>query len=149
MTEKSEMAVAYFDGGYNCAQSVLAVFCEDAGLDEETALRVAAGFGGGMGRLCEVCGALTGGFMLIGMQTGMITPDERKLDNVNDVPYGLVQELARRFRERNGSIRCGELTGYDLADPAQRLRAKEAGIFKNKCPRFIQDAVEILEEILE
>jgi C_GCAxxG_C_C family probable redox protein len=148
MTEKSEIADAYFDGGYNCAQSVLAAFCQDAGLDEKTALMVTAGFGGGMGRLCEVCGALTGGFMAIGLNTGKITTEERMLDNVNDVPYGLVSELARLFRERNGAIRCRELTGYDLSDPTQRKQAKEAGVFSNNCPRYIRDAVEILEEIL-
>ena len=147
MSEKSEFADGLFDGGYNCAQSVLAAFCEDGNLDEETALRVTAGFGGGMGRLCEVCGALTGGFMAIGLKYGKISSDERRFDDVNDITYGLVVDLARRFRERNGAIRCRELTGYDLSDPLQRKQAKEAGVFTNNCSRYIRDAVEILEEI--
>ena len=102
MTEKTDLADAYFERGYGCAQSVLGAFCRDYGLDEETALRIATGFGSGMGRLCEVCGALTGGFMVIGLKYGKVITDGEKYGAHTEQTYALVAELARRFRQQHG-----------------------------------------------
>ena len=144
---RSELAADYFAMGFNCAQSVLCAFGPEYGLDEYSALRVATGFGSGMGRLCQVCGALTGGFMVIGLKHSRTQVGE-EYKVVTENAYHLVHELATRFEGRNGSTICGELLGVDLNDHEQRLRATEAGLFKTRCPKYIRDSVEILEDLL-
>lgn len=143
----SELAADYFAKGFNCAQSVLCAFGPEFGLDETTALQVATGFGSGMGRLCQVCGALTGGFMVIGLKHSRTQASEQ-YKVVTETAYSLVRELATRFEGRNGSVICGGLLGVDLNDPEQRQQADEAGLFKTHCPKYVQDSVEILEELL-
>ena len=102
----AEKAEAYFRQGYNCAQSVLLAFGDMTGLDDETALRVSSSFGGGLGRLREVCGAVSGACMVLGLVKGYTDPDDREGKRAQ---YRLVQEFAERFREQNGSIVCREL----------------------------------------
>jgi len=145
---KKELASQYFDQGYGCAQSVLAAFANDYGLDEKLALKMAAGFGSGMGRLCEVCGALTGAFMVIGLKHGRVITDGNKYGDETETTYRLVREAADHFKQRNGSIYCRELIGHDLNDPQQRVRVVELGLFNTTCTRCVLDAVEIIEEIL-
>jgi C_GCAxxG_C_C family probable redox protein len=143
-----EIADLYHQRGYGCAQSVLAAFRSEFDLDEETALKIATGFGSGMGRLCEVCGALTGGFMVVGLKWGKAKTDGSKYGTETETTYRLVAELANRFKERNGSILCRELIGLDLSKPEERERAVSQGLFKTLCSQYILDSVEILEEIL-
>jgi len=146
--DRIHRADLYHEQGYSCAQSVLCAFCQDFILDEETALRISTGFGSGMGRMCEVCGALTGGFMVIGLKYGKVITDGTKYGTETEKTYALVAELAKRFRKRNGSILCRDLIGVDLRDPAQRQRAKDEGIFTDRCGGYIRDSVEILEQLL-
>jgi C_GCAxxG_C_C family probable redox protein len=121
------------------------VYGERSGLDRETALRVAGAFGGGMARLGETCGALTGGFMVIGLNHGKTTADD---DDAREKTYALAQELAKRFKERNGMILCRELLGHDLSTEEGRAAVAEQNLFVTRCPKFVRDAAEILEEIL-
>jgi C_GCAxxG_C_C family probable redox protein len=144
-----DSAASYHDRGYGCAQSVLASYADDFGLSEEHALKLATGFGSGMGRMCHICGALTGGFMVIGLKYGKYTTDGTKYGNETETTYQLVRKLADQFQARNGSILCRELIGYDLNDPAQRAEVVKLGLFKSSCGKYIQDSVEFLEEILE
>jgi C_GCAxxG_C_C family probable redox protein len=144
-----ELAKMYYDRGFGCGQSVLAAFSEDFGLDTVTALRLSTGFGSGMGRMGEVCGALTGGFMVIGLKYGKVNSDGSKYGPATETTYALVAELARRFKERNQSIFCKELTGLDLNIAANRDFARETGIFGVRCAGFVQCSVELLEEILQ
>jgi C_GCAxxG_C_C family probable redox protein len=146
--DKHQLASDYHDRGYGCAQAVLAVYAADYGLDEETALRLSTGFGSGMGRMCEVCGALTGAFMVIGLKYGKVITDGTKYGTDTETTYRLVSELASKFRERHGSIHCRELIGHDLNDPAQREEAVRQGLFKTRCGQYIVDAVDLLEETL-
>ncbi len=119
-----EKAMEYFQEGYNCAQAVLLAFCQDFGLDPETALRLSSSFGGGMGRLREVCGAVSGMFMVAGLAVGYSDPkatDEKK-DH-----YTTIQGLAKKFQEENGSILCRDLLGLtkpggDIPIPDARTR---------------------------
>ena len=113
----------------NCAQSVLAPFAPEYDLSEEAALRISTGFGSGMGRLCEVCGALTGAFMVVGLKYGRTESDGTKYGPKTETTYRLVSELARRFRERNHSIYCRELVGHDLSIPEEREKAKAGRCF--------------------
>ncbi len=148
MTAKTELAKRYHDLGYGCAQAVLASFAADYGMAEETALRISTGFGSGMGRLCEVCGALTGAFMVIGLKHGKVNTDGTKYGSNTETTYQLVAVLAEKFRSRNGSIYCREIIGHDLANPEERAKVVELGLFSTVCGKCILDSVELLEETL-
>jgi C_GCAxxG_C_C family probable redox protein len=145
---KLDLAAQYHERGFGCAQSVLASYADDFGLDVGLALRLATGFGSGMGRMCEVCGALTGAFMVVGMKYGKEKTDGTRYGNETETTYRLVAEVASQFKERNGSIYCRELIGHNLMDPAERAKVVELGLFKTTCRKCILDAVEILEATL-
>jgi C_GCAxxG_C_C family probable redox protein len=145
---KLEQAAHYHEIGYGCAQCVLAPYSRDFGLDEGLALRLSTGFGSGMGRMCEVCGALAGAFIVVSMKYGKEITDGTRYGTDTETTYALVAEIARKFKEKNGSIYCRDLIGYDLMDPFQREKVVEMGLFTTICRRCILDAVELLQEIL-
>jgi C_GCAxxG_C_C family probable redox protein len=145
---KKDLAAQYHERGYGCAQAVLATYAGDFGLEEGLALRLATGFGSGMGRMCEVCGALTGAFMVIGMKYGKENSDGTRYGSETETTYRLVANLASKFKEMNGSIYCRELIGYNLMDPTERAKVVEMGLFKTTCRKCILDAVDLLEETL-
>jgi C_GCAxxG_C_C family probable redox protein len=124
---------------------VLAGFSKSFGLDEETALRVACGFGGGIGRLGLTCGAVTGAIMVIGLKYGKVKADD---DAAKEKTYALVQEFAQRFRARNKSLNCTELLGCDLGTAEGREKVKEKNLAATVCEKAVRDAAEILEEML-
>ena len=114
MDNLSDIAINNFKTGYNCAQSVFLAFAKDCGFDKETALKIASSFGGGMGRLREVCGTVTSMFAIAGIKKGYISPnnDEEKTKH-----YKLIQHLAELFKKEHGTIICRELLGLpDGAD---------------------------------
>lgn len=146
MSEKSEKAKELFKQGYNCSQSVLGVFCEELGLDFETAMKISCSFGGGMGRMREVCGTVSGMFMAAGLAfSGTDSSGSNKANQ-----YKIVQELARRFREKNGSIICRELLEgiENSASPIPSERT-ETYYKKRPCIELVGDSVEILEEYIK
>jgi len=104
--KKAALAGENFRSGYNCAQSVLLAFCEETGLKKEAAARFASSFGGGMGRMREVCGAVSGMFMVAGLLTGYDDPKDRA---AKAALYERVRNLAGQFTEKNGSIICRKL----------------------------------------
>ncbi|HLA84234.1 MAG TPA: C-GCAxxG-C-C family protein [Thermoguttaceae bacterium] len=138
-----ETAVSRFAEGFNCSQAVLSVYAEELGLDESAALRIASGFGGGMGRLGGTCGAATGAMMALGLRHGAASADREAKERV----YAQVVEFARRFTARHGTIVCRELLGCDLSTPEGLQRAVDEKAFTTVCPKFVRDAVEILEEM--
>jgi C_GCAxxG_C_C family probable redox protein len=146
--DKKNLAAYYHERGYGCAQAVLVAYAGDFGLEERLALRLATGFGSGMGRMCEVCGALAGAFMVIGLKHGKEKTDGTRYGTETETTYRLVADVANKFKEKNGSIYCRELIGYNLMDPAERARVVELGLFKTTCRKCILDAVELLEETL-
>ena len=138
---RAERARENFKSGLNCAQSVLLAFSEDTGLDEATAKSVSRPLGAGLGRLRQTCGAVSGA----ALASGLLFPELSKSET-----YALVQEIARRFTERNGSINCGELlTGVGLkADTCPQAEARTAEYYKKRpCAELVYDAAEILEQI--
>ena len=145
MSEKVKAAVACFREGFSCSQSILSTWSGEFGLERETALRVASAFGGGMASLGEVCGAVTGALVVIGLKHGQIQARDSQAKDRN---YALVRDFAERFRSRNGSLLCRELLGCDLTTPEAREAARRKGLFAERCPRFVRDAAEILEDIL-
>ena len=146
--DKLNLAAQYHERGYGCAQAVLAAYAGDFGLEEGPALRLATSFGSGMGRMCEVCGALTGAFMVIGLKYGKGKTDGTRYGNETETTYRLVADVANKFKEKNGSIYCRELIGHNLMDLGERAKVVEMGLFKTTCRKCILDAVELLEETL-
>ncbi len=126
----------------NCAQSVLTAYCRELGLDLSLALKVAVGFGGGMGRTGKTCGAVTGAYMVLGLKQNVTL--ENTIQIKNQV-YQLVKDFNRKFIEKNGSLMCKDLLGCDLSTPEGQAYAKERGLTKTICARLVRDSVEILE----
>jgi len=145
MSVKPEQAVNIFKEGSNCSQAVISVYAEDFGLSRENALKISRGFGGGMGRMAQTCGAVTGAFMVLGLRYGNADIHDKE---AKERIYGLVREFTRRFENRNRSIVCRELLDCDISKPAGAAAAKEKGLFASVCPRLVGDAAEILEEMM-
>ncbi len=141
--EKPVKAKSRFENGYACSQSVLSTFAPELGLDEETAFKIASAFGGGMVRHGEVCGAVTGALMTLGLKFGSPNADDE------EAVRSASQELMRRFEEEKGSLLCRELLGYHLIVPEEREKARESGVFQTTCPFLVQRATELAKEILE
>ncbi len=142
---RSERADQLFQQGFNCAQSVACAFAEDLGADRELSLRMATGFGGGMGHTSNTCGALTGAVMALGLAFGMKNAGDQA---AKDRTYALVGEAVRRFRERAGAITCTDLLGFDLSIPEQLQTVRDRGLTKEKCPGYVKAAAEIVEQLL-
>ena len=111
MSLKGELAKTYFKEGYNCAQSIALAFCDEIGIEKTKLLRMVSSFGGGMGRLREVCGAVSGMFFVAGALYGYDDPKDMQAKKEH---YARIQELAAQFRAQNGSIVCRELLGLDV-----------------------------------
>ena len=143
---KEALASKYFTDGYNCAQSVFAAFSNEVGLSEKEALRYSSAFGGGMGRLREVCGAVSGMFMVLGALYGY---DEAKDDGKKKELYKKVQCLAAKFEDEYKTIICRELLGVDGAQrPSPTPRNPE--FYKTRpCLAFVRSAAQILSEFIE
>jgi C_GCAxxG_C_C family probable redox protein len=141
-----ETAESCFKQGFSCSQAILSTFGEQFGLNRDTALKLAAGFGGGMGRMAGTCGAITGAFMVLGLKYGAVSPEDMQ---AKELTYEKVRDFAARFKERNGSLVCRELLGYDINSPIEYLIVKEKGVISTLCPKFVRDAAEILEEMLK
>jgi C_GCAxxG_C_C family probable redox protein len=146
MQNATEAAVSCFNQGFSCSQAILSSFGEQFGLDRDTALKLAAGFGGGMGRMAGTCGAVTGAFMVLGLKYGATSPDDRQ---AKELTYERVREFATRFKERNGSVECRELLGCDISTPEGHQIVKDKGLLSTLCPKFVRDAGEVLEEMLK
>lgn len=154
MESKREVAAALFREGYNCSQSVFAAYAKEYGIDKETALRLSASFGGGMGRMREVCGAFSGMLMVAGLETGATEGRDVAGKKAN---YDMVQKLASIYREKNGSIYCKDLLGlvkkgdsaaekeqmFDNTMPEKRTKEYYK---KRPCLELIKQVCDIIEE---
>ncbi|HQJ90982.1 MAG TPA: C-GCAxxG-C-C family protein, partial [Paludibacteraceae bacterium] len=108
--QRIEKAIELFKSGYNCSQSVVAAFADMYGFTQEQALRMAASFGGGIGRMRETCGAACGMFLLAGLETAAVDAKDREGKGRN---YKIVQEMAAEFKAENGSLKCADLLGLN------------------------------------
>jgi len=136
-------AVDLFRKGCACSQAILAVYGPPLGLDRNQAVRIASGFAGGM-RMGETCGAVTGAFMALGLrcctdacETG---PGRARI-------YAAVKDFVSGFEQRNGSVICKDLLGCDISTPEGMQTAQKQDLFKTICPKLVQDAAEILEQM--
>lgn len=147
MNNHKELAKSYFLEGYNCAQAVVLAFHEELGFDKETAASMASAFGGGMGRLREVCGTVSGMFLVLGLLKGYHDPKD--LEGKKCL-YMQVQQLSHTFQKQHGSIICRELLGLERHsdDPTPSARTTEY-YKKRPCADLAADAAGILEQFLE
>jgi C_GCAxxG_C_C family probable redox protein len=142
-----EIAEAKFMEGYNCAQSVLFAFCDDLGLDADYALKMSCGFGGGMGRNGEVCGAVSGGILVLGLKFGRGKNDARIQ---TDIAYAKIREFMDCFSAKHGSCRCRDLLGgCDLTTPAGQAYFKDNECFNIVCKRCVRDAAALVANLTE
>ena len=140
-----QYAAELFLRGYNCSQAVMVAFCDVTGLSEAFAARMASSFGGGMGRMREVCGAVSGMLMVAGLLYGYETPGD---DVSKREHYARVQQLAGKFREATGSIVCREILKNPPSDPNPSPRT-EAYYRQRPCARMVVLAAEILDQYME
>ena len=142
--DHSTLAAQLFLDGCSCSQAVMAAFCDLTGIDRSTALRLSAPFGGGIGRMREVCGAVSGMMMVVGLLYGF-EPSEGS--TAKSAHYHLVQELAEQFRQQAGSIICREILKNPPADPNPSPRTAE--YYANRpCARMVMLAAEILDRYI-
>ncbi len=145
---KSIDAKKLFEEGYNCAQAVVAAFCDELNISKEDALKMASSFGGGMGRMREVCGAVSGMFMVAGFKEGYADPQDSQAKKEH---YELIQKMAAEFSKENGSIICRELLGLEKDkenSPVPSARSKEY-YKKRPCAELVALAAEIAERNLK
>ncbi len=140
-----EQAQAFFEQHLNCAQSTLAPFAEQYGLDLDTALKLATPFGGGMGHNRQVCGAVSGALMSLGLARGISAYDREK----KYACYDLAGKFLTRFEALHGALTCPGLLGLDIGDPTDLAKAREADLFHTLCPKFVGDAAQIVAELLD
>ena len=145
MMDRQIQAAQYFLDGYNCAQAVFAAFSDVTGLSPEYSARMASSFGGGMGRMREVCGAVSGMLAVAGLLYGYADPED---DAAKKAHYALVQDLAGQFREKAGSIICREILKNPPSDPAPTPRT-EAFYKDRPCARLVYLAAQILDAYID
>lgn len=142
----AELARKLFLSGSNCAQSVFCAYCDVTGYSREEALRLASSFGGGMGRMREVCGALSAVYIVVGILYGYSEPGD---DTEKARHYALVQDIAARFKRKNGTIICRELLrGLEVGTLPMPTPRTEEYYKVRPCVRFVADACDILDEII-
>jgi C_GCAxxG_C_C family probable redox protein len=125
---------------------MITAFGPEAGLPQETAVKLGSAFGGGLGRTGEVCGVLTGATMILGLYFGSLDATNPK---AREPVYALTQELLQRFRAARGQVTCRELINCDLSTPAGYQSALDRGVLKDLCPKLAQDAAVILADIIK
>jgi C_GCAxxG_C_C family probable redox protein len=143
---KSEQARAVMlEHRLNCAQSIVSVYCEEFGLERNLGLKMAMGFGSGMARGGNTCGAITGAYMILGLSQRI---NENNARESIDKTYKLIQQFNSAFKAQHGTLLCKELIKYDLSIPEQHAEARDKRIFITVCPDLVRDAGKILESLL-
>jgi C_GCAxxG_C_C family probable redox protein len=138
-----DIAVEYFAGGYNCAESVSLAMAGRLGISSELLPAIASGFGAGMGRCGRVCGAFTGAVLAMGMKLGRKNPEDDRA-----ALYSAIAELERRFIEKFGAVDCNTLIGFDIRTKEGLDAARASGVFKTKCSEFVRFAADAAAELI-
>jgi C_GCAxxG_C_C family probable redox protein len=145
--KRYEQAGEYFLQGYNCSQAVALAFADLCDFDKDRLLKIASSFGGGMGRLREVCGAVSGMFIVTGLLYGYDTPERGRIKAEH---YSRIQSLAKRFEDRFGSIVCRELLGLNLKHDQPIPSPRTDDFYKKRpCKEIIEYAAMILDEYIK
>lgn len=139
-------AVETYLAGFNCAQSVFSSFAPAMGLEEKEALKITSGFGAGICYKGEICGAVSGAYMALGLKFGRWKSEDVE---AREKTYALMREFDEEFLIRNGSLYCNRLLEGDISNPEGRKAISDAHRFKTHCPRFVKDAAEIAEQLMK
>lgn len=144
---KKDAAMALFEQGYNCAQAVAGAFCEEIGMDMNSAVRLASGFGGGFGRLREVCGAVSGMVIVANMLYGYESPTDNTAKTAH---YKDIQLIVLEFKKRNGTYICHELLELPENDPKSPVPEERTKEYykKRPCKELVGEAADILEKFI-
>lgn len=146
MSIHSERARDLFLEGYNCSQAIVGAFCEELGLDTETALKLSSSFGGGMGGLREVCGALSGAFMVAGLLKGYSSPTDKAAKLAH---YDLIQKIAERFREEEGTLLCRDLLAKCAIEAKKTPEDRTPEYYRTRpCVAYVEKVALFLDEML-
>jgi C_GCAxxG_C_C family probable redox protein len=146
MEDKVKSAVdTYRNTEFNCAQSVLSEFAPQLGMDEKTAIKVACGLGSGMGRTGNICGAISGGMLVLGLRYGMTDPDSAE---DKERTYEKVIDLLGKIKSLHGFSNCNDLMGVDIGTPEGLQEAKDKDLSNKVCSKIVGDVARILEELL-
>ncbi len=139
---KLETALSRFNNGFYCSQAVLAAFAPQLGLDEETAIKLAGAFGGGVANRGGICGAVSAAFMVLSLK---YTDADTMTNRSTKETFATVRQFIKDFETRNGSIVCKELINCDIGTAEGFKYALDNKLFTTVCPKFVQDAMEILD----
>jgi len=146
MKEIEEKAIRSFKSGLNCSQAVLSAYSDKLNFDNNLALSVACGFGGGMGRLQETCGAVTGSYMVLGIYNCRKFSDNK---DRKEETYSMIQQFSEKFKQINGTTDCISLLKIDLKTEEGQRYAKDNNLFETVCEKCISDSISIVEELIE
>ncbi len=143
---RAEYALTLFKSGYNCAQSTFAAYADLLGMDTETALKMSSAMGGGIGRMREVCGAVSAMAMLAGLKEGNADPEN---EEAKEHIYALVRRMSALFKEQQGTIICRELLGIEGMEESAKPSVRTPEFYASRpCGRIIACAAEIIEDVL-
>jgi C_GCAxxG_C_C family probable redox protein len=142
---RSDDAVASYGRRFTCSAAVFSAFSGDLGLDPDTAKKIACGFGAGISKTGNLCGAVSGAILVIGLKYGKTVADD---EAATEKTRALVRQFIHEFKEKNGSVNCTDLLGYNLGNPEEFAQARDNGLFVTKCTPLVRDAADILEKIL-
>jgi C_GCAxxG_C_C family probable redox protein len=143
--ERSQIAVSLFKEGFSCSQAVLSAFSDVFDLELSIALKISQPFGGGIAHRGDICGAVSGAFMALGLKYGRIEADDIPS---RDRTYAAVTAFIEKFESVYGSIVCKELLGHDLNTEEGQKKAEDEGLFENRCPKFVRFAAELVEDLI-
>lgn len=145
MNKKIETAIHSFKSDLNCAQSVLSVYAKELNLNPDLAIGISCGFGGGMGRLQETCGAVTGAFMVLGIHNCRKYKDNRER---KEKTYAMIQDYSEKFKALHGTMSCRLLLNCDLRTEEGKRYVKENRLHETVCEKCICDSIMIIEELI-
>ncbi len=141
-----ERALECFNKNYNCSQSILSTYAPRFGVSREESLKIASAFGGGIVRMGNICGAVTGAFMTIGLRYGIIVDGEK--ESPNDKSYEVAREFIDKFTSVNDTIICKDLLGCDINTPEGKQYAEDNNLIESVCMKAVKTSAEILEKFL-
>lgn len=139
-----EKAVEYYNNNFNCSQGVFTAFATEMGMDKKLALRIATNFGGGE-RKGELCGAVAGALMALGLRCGHCDSEDAE---EKAKAYAISAEFMNRFIKENGSVVCRDLLGYDLTKEEDMAIISEQNLFRTLCPKMVESAARILDKMI-
>jgi C_GCAxxG_C_C family probable redox protein len=142
--DRSDRAVSIFRSGCNCSQAVFSAYSDLLGVEERQARSIAAGFGGGIGRLQKTCGAVTGAVMLLGLKYY----DEENAAASKAKSYEKVRDFISLYEEKHGSVNCLDILGVDINTDEGMNKAREQNLFETKCREYVRDAAKLLADFL-